>query len=94
MRYLALVLLALMLAGCFGRSTKVDVECKAPEPQDALLLQPTVMPKPPTDPLGVQVTLTHFNKLYGAIASCNADKRDYLNVYYPELSSDTLPSGD
>lgn len=54
-----------------------------PTESDRLLLQKTPVPPPPISLLDEQVTLTHFKTMYEALASCNADKKDFLDVYYP-----------
>lgn len=38
--------------------------------------------------------MTHFKVLYGALAQCNKDKKDFLDVYYPETTSNSVSSSD
>ena len=95
MRFLLLVCSALMLVGCFGRSTTVQLECKTPSASDPLLLQPTKVPPPPTARLSEPVAIEHFRVLYSALGQCNSDKKDFLDVYYPvSAPGTTVPTGD
>lgn len=72
----------------------MQLECRQPDLTDVVLLQPTPIPEPPSQPLTEQVTITHFKRLYGALQQCNANKQDFIHVYYPEASSQAVPASD
>ena len=72
----------------------MQVEPEESQTQRLLLIEPTVIPMPPSGPLTEKAVMTHIKELYDALSACNASKEDYINVYYPSDPSETVPSGD